>query len=409
MREPQGDRRTFLHQVAQGAAAFALTPALLPSAPRLRGAPLSVGLVGAGRWGVKLLAEIVKFEQVALTAIADTDEAGVRRGQRRAPQAAGYAGHEAMLEGRKDLEAVIVAAPTHCHAPIALDCLARGLHVYCEAPLAARPQDLQALVAAARSSKKVFQVGHLMRSNPVYALARSFLRSGNLRDLVALRAQASQKTSWQTPGDRTAGWKLYRETSTGLPGEFGSHAIDTIAWFTGLYPRRVRGAGMTLLWNDGREIPDTVHCTYDYPGGIALQLFATLASSFDGTYELFAGTMGALKMTGTHGWMFKESDAPTQGWEVYATREKLYHEEGIILIADATQLAKQGKLRDGIGLPNPPAFYALQDFLKSVIEGREVACTAADGLRAALVGQRGHQAVLTGTEQAIEEDLLKAS
>ena len=49
--------------------------------------------------------------------------------------------------------------------------------------------------------------------------------------------------------------------------------------------------------------------------------------------------MGTIKMAETFGWLFKEADAPTQGWEVYASREKFHSEEGITLIADASQNA----------------------------------------------------------------------
>jgi hypothetical protein len=50
--------------------------------------------------------------------------------------------------------------------------------------------------------------------------------------------------------------------------------------------------------------------------------------------------------------MFKEADAPTQGWEVYANRQQFHNDEGITLIAGATKLAEQGKLKEGVGLPH---------------------------------------------------------
>jgi predicted dehydrogenase len=136
---------------------------------------------------------------------------------------------------------------------------------------------------------------------------------------------------------------------------------------------------------------------------------ATLANSFDGQHELFVGTMGTIKMAETFGWLFKEADAPTQGWEVYASREKFHSEEGITLIADATQLAKQGKLKEGIGLPNPPLYYALQDFLKSVAGEKPATCTAADGYRAAAIALRLEEAIWTNGELAIGPEQLQGS
>jgi hypothetical protein len=81
---------------------------------------------------------------------------------------------------------------------------------------------------------------------------------------------------------------------------------------------------------------------------------------------------------------------------VYATRQQLLNDEGIVLQADATKLAAQGELKAGGGLPFPSLYYALADFMKSVAEGAPVACPAQEGARATIVGILANQAVLTG-------------
>ena len=79
----------------------------------------------------------------------------------------------------------------------------------------------------------------------------------------------------------------------------------------------------------------------------------------------------------------------------------------ITLIADATKLAKQGKLREGVGLPHPPMYYGIQDFMASVTGGKPSACPAPLGLRAAVLGIKAHEAVMTGKEIVFEEDWFK--
>ena len=123
--------------------------------------------------------------------------------------------------------------------------------------------------------------------------------------------------------------------------------------------------------------------------------------------DIADGTNAAIKLAWSHGWMFKESDAPTQGWEVYANRQQFHNDEGITLIADATQLAAQGKLQEGVGLPHPPLYYALEAFLASALEGAKVECTAEEGLRATLVGIAAHRAATTGEEVAIDPASLE--
>ena len=407
------DRRSFLLHGAGTAAVVALSPALdwLGAAPRLR-EPIDVGLIGAGRQGRAILGELAKFEDVRVAGVCDVIDSRLRSGLRRVSGAQGYADHRAMLDAQPGLSAVFVATPTHLHRGPALDCVAAGKHVYCEGPLASTLEDCRALVAAARSAKTVFQTGMQGRSNPVYGLARSFLRSGSIRDVISMRAQYHKKTSWRSPASRpedeaALNWHLDPKLSLGLTGEMGVHQFDVVHHFLGAYPTGVRGSGSIQFHRDGREIPDTIHCELTFPDGRLMHYDATLGNSFEGTYELFHGSMGTIKLAWNAGWMFKEADAPTQGWEVYANREQFHDEQGITLIADATKLAAQDKLKQGVGLPNPPLYYSIEDFLKSATESKPVVCSADEGLRAAAVAILADRAIKSGEPVEIDESVFK--
>lgn len=404
----QPDRRSFLQGSAAAAAAVALQPALDHLQPLGPGqAPLGVAVIGAGRQGRAILAELQKLEQFRVLAVCDPVPGRLRSGVRRASGAAGYDDHRKLLAERKDVQAVLVASATDAHRGPCEDALAAGRHVYCEAPLAHTLDDARAIVRAARGAGVVFQAGLLARSNPIYRLAWSFHRAGVLERLVAARAQDHARTSWRFPGDDPASdaalnWRLDPARCQGLPGELGTHQFDVLHWFLGEYPVAVRGSGSIRVHDDGRSTPDTARCTLRFRDGLELGWSGTLGSSYEGRYELLAGSMGTMRLAWTAGWLFKEAEAPTQGWEVYANRESFHDDQGITLIADATKLAKQGKLKDGVGLPHPPLHYALADFYRSVQENAPVACTAEEGLRATAVGIAAGQAVRTGAEVAID-------
>jgi len=403
------DRRSFLKSAA-GAAAVTLFQPELAASPRLR-APVNVGLIGCGRQGRAVLTELAKIEGVSITAVCDTDARRLRGATRRAPDAATHDAHPALLD--EDVDAVVIATPTHEHRQVALDSLAAGKHVYCEAPLAHSLADAKAIAAAARrAEKQVFQAGFQGRSNPVYSLARSFVRAGAIRNVFQMRAQFHQKTSWVTPSpdparEKLLNWRLDPAVSTGLIGEIGAQQFDVVHWFTGKYPNRVRATGGVLTWEDGRKVEDTVHAELMFESGARFDWDACLGSSYGGQYEVLMGTMGTVKLAWSHGWMFKEADAATQGWEVYANRQQFHNDEGITLIAEATKLAAQGKLKEGVGLPHSPLFYALEDFLTSVTEGVPVACSAEEGLRATAIALRANEALRSGDEVAIPEEDFK--
>ncbi|MCK6447604.1 MAG: Gfo/Idh/MocA family oxidoreductase [Planctomycetes bacterium] len=407
------DRREFLVHGASAAAAFALSPELLAKAalPQTK-VPIDVAVIGCGRQGRAILGELAKIEGVKVAAVVDVLDSRLKSGQRRVQGAEGYASTKELLEKAKSVSAVFVATPSHTHRDVALECLAAGKHVYVESPLATTLDDTRAIVQAARKSGKVAVCGMYGRSNPIYQLARSFFKSGAIRDTATMRAQYHKKNTWRTPGanpeeEAALNWPLDPKVSLGLVGEYGTQQFDVVHWFLGAYPTSVRGFGSIQLHKDGRAVHDTVLCELTFPGDRRLVYDASLANSFESQYELFCGSMGSIKLAWNAGWMFKEADSPTQGWEVYANRQQFHDEQGITLIADATKLAAQGKLKEGVGLPNPPLYYPLADFLKSVTENAPVVCSVDEGHRAAAVAILAHQALVKGETLAIDDAAFK--
>jgi len=408
------DRRTFIKQTAGAAAVVAFLPDLSLAARSNAADPLQVAVIGAGRQGRAILAELQKIPAAKVVALCDSDDSRLQSGLRRSQNAEGFADYKAMLGKKKEIQAVIIATPTHLHRQIALECIEAGKHVYCEAPLASTIDDCRSIAAAAGKAKTLFAVGLEGRSNPVYKLARTFYKSDAFRDLISVNAQHHQKNSWRIAGggdgakDKEMNWRLDPAVSTGLMGELGVHQFDVIHWYLGAYPTSLRGSGDVRFYkDDGRKVADTAACDMAFGSGVRLHYQATLANSFQGRHEVFHGSNSAFKLAWTHGWMFKEADAPTQGWEVYANRQQFHNEEGITLIADATKLASQGKLKDGVGLPNTSLYYALEDFITSIQTGKPPTCSAEEGMRASIVAILANKAVVTGEEIKIAEADLK--
>ncbi len=400
------DRRTFLSHTMGALAGLAI----LPNAPDLwpvLSSPqaIKVGLVGCGRHGRAILAELQKIEQVEVAAICDRLEPRLNLAKQRAGAAEHFADYKQLLEKRPDIPAIIVATPTHLHRAIVTDALAAGRHVFCETPIASTVDDCEAMAAAAAGAKTVCQAGFYGRSNPTYRRAQPLVRT-ELRGLVSMTGQWHRKTSWRFPAsagetDADANWRLDPAVSTGLAGEVGAQQFDVYQWCRGSAPVRVSGRGGIRHHKDGRTVADTIELDLTWADDVTLRYNATLANSYGGQYEVINGVNGSVRLAWTHGWLFKEPDAPTQGWEVYATRQQILDEEAIVLIANATQLAAQGQLQEGVGLPHPSLYYALMDFFKSVTDGSPVACSMRDGANASIVGILANQAVVTGKEVAI--------
>lgn len=400
------NRRDFMFSAAGALTAMAILPELhARSAMPSEKVPLA--LVGCGKQGRAILAEFAKIENASIVAVCDTVEGRRSGALRQAADAEAFETLDALLAKRKDVVGVIIATPTHLHKDLVIAALAAGKHVYCEAPIAHTEEDCKAIAQAAANAAPTLMcaVGLEGRSNPVYKLARTFFRSDAVRDLVSVEAQQFQKTSWRVPSsdparDKELNWRLDPTISLGLAGEWGVQAIDVARWYTDKEPTSVSGNGSIRLHNDGREIADTVHVDFTLQGGSFMSYNASLANSFGGRYELLRGTNAAVKLAWSHGWMFKEADAPTQGWEVYANKQRYHNDEGITLIADATKLASQGKLKEGVGLPNTSLYYALADFADAIAANKAPACDAAAGAKSTIIAIKAAEAVRSG--QAIK-------
>ncbi len=344
---------------------------------------VKVALIGLGTWGREILNTLAVTPEADIAAICDVYPAALKRSSSAAPAAAQIADYKAVLDN-KDIQAVIIATPTFTHKEIALAALKAGKHVYCEAPIAGSIEDAKEIALAARAVPRlVFQSGLQIRSDAERIFLLPFIRSGALGKMVMARAQWHKKTSWRSTSpnpdrEKAINWRLDKATSLGLIGEIGIHQIDQAAWFMNALPTAVSAWGTIQLWNDGRDVPDTVQTVFEFPRGVRMVYDVTLANSFDGAYDMLYGGDAAVMMRGSDpnlllrdskGWMFKEVDAPLLGWEVYAAKTEFYKDTGIALLAGASKPPKLDGKGQPIIEPQPNSLaLALQNFLRNATQ-----------------------------------------
>lgn len=396
------DRRSFLLQTAGALTGIVLLPEAGAGTPPRLVAPRRVGVIGVGRQGRAIIGELQKLPDVTVAMVCDISPARLRTARDRAPSADAVADYRQVLE-RADLDAVLLSTPTHLHASIALEAISAGKPLWLEAPIAHTLDDVHAILGAARNARAPVYPGLLARANPLYQRAFSFIGSDSLRDPVSLTAQSNRKTSWRVPAsepgtDQAVNWRLDPAVSLGLAGELGTHQFDVALRYLGeAMPSAITGHGAIRLWNDGRTMADSVQATLVWPNGVALQWQATLANSFGGQYEVLHAEHAAIKTSERHAWLFKEADAPTQGWEVYATKQPLGDDEGIVLRADATQISAQSDARRAAALAAPSLYHALADFISSVDTGTLPVVTMEMAARATVLGILASQAIRTSS------------
>ncbi len=339
------------------------------------GPPVNFGIIGIGTQGRDIITQLAKLPNAPVVAICDTYKAAFRRGAEGAPKAKQYS-DAAELIADPDVKAVVIATPTHQHRALALAALASGKHVYLEAPIAHTLEDARAIAAAGKAirdpKKQIFQVGLQLRENPQNHHVAKFIRSGATGRLAMSRGQWNKKISWRRTSpnperEQALNWRLYRATSLGLPGEVAIHSFDVARWYYDKLPTAVTAFGGIVQWADDREMADTVTVVAEYAGGLRHTWTGTLANSFEGEHDVFFGSDAAVLIRDNKAWMFKESDAPLLGWEVYARKDEFLNESGIALVANATKILAQGKKpAEAASESESPLKYALERFVNHI-------------------------------------------
>jgi predicted dehydrogenase len=322
-------RRDFLQQAALGTAAFlAYPPAqVLGANDRIR-----VGAIGVGNRGQELLQEAATVRGVQLVAIADIYTRRRNEAKKLAPGIETFDDHRRLLD-RKDIDAIIVASPLHIHARHFLDTLAAGKDLYVEKTMTWSIPEAEQCLAAVKDSGHVVQTGLQFESSGALADARRWIRDGMLGKVTQVESWMSRNTphgkgQWvrPVPADctpqnvnwdaflngrpdrpfdpyRLINWRLFWEFSGGNVTE---NLVHQIAWImTALdlpLPASAYMSGGIFSEKDGREVPDTIAVTFDFPNDLVVTWQSTFSNRHYGLGERILGSDGTIE----HGWL--ESD-----------------------------------------------------------------------------------------------------
>lgn len=197
------------------------------------------------------------------------------------------------LYAMKDLDAVIVSTADFQHAMHTIEAVKAGCDAYIEKPFAETMADAKAALKAVNESKKIVQIGSQRRSGENYATAAKYIQDGKFGAITAVDLvwNVNQPGRWRRPDlvaklkEEDIDWKrflvnrpadnydprkyleyrLFWPYSSGMPGQWMSHQIDTVHWFTKLtHPRSVTANGGIYTWKDGRQNWDTMVAVFDY-------------------------------------------------------------------------------------------------------------------------------------------------
>ena len=389
-------RRQFLKHACHGAA---VAPFIL-QARRAGAAPanerITMACIGVGNQGGHDTRMFLSDPRVQIVASCDVDLARAKamaaaiEGQYAKQTGGGYKGCAVTqdfreLIARGDIDTVMIAAPDHNHAVIAIAAARVGKDIYCEKPLAYTVAEGRAIVETVKRHGRVLQTGTQRRSVPMFRNGCELVRNGRIGKLKVVRCIpgrgfgirgtfTGQEPPEPVPADFNydlwlgpAPWMPYTparchfnfrwivDYGEGYISDNGVHAVDLATWGMGVDltgPVHVDGKA-TFPTSGIYDAPTDFEINFRYANGMQLQLVS-------------GGEFG-VQFEGSDGWLHMG------GWSVTASSDEILNS----VIRPGEYRVRTGSLHHA-------------DFIDCVLSRRLPATHAELGQRAASVCHLGY-------------------
>jgi predicted dehydrogenase len=294
------NRRDFIKRAGLAGATASVMASGVAARPVSPSDKVVVGVLGTGLMGRGNMTNFLSHPDVEIAAICDVYEPNLAKGvQITGGKAKTYKDFREILD-RKDIDAVVVAAPDHWHAlQMVLACQA-GKDVYEEKPIATSMEEGKVMVEAARKYNRVVQVNTWYRSSIHFQKGVQLIQDGLIGKVSVVRLwnylnfypdgigtyqdsdpptdldwdmwlgpAAKVPFNWSRFGVKFP-WSTFRyfwDYAGGWMTDWGVHLFNVVQWAMKVDgPNAVTASGGKWYLQDNSETPDTLQATFEYPG-----------------------------------------------------------------------------------------------------------------------------------------------
>ena len=264
--------------------------------------------------------------------------------------------------------AVVIATPTKYHCEIAVAAAKRGLHIFCEKPMAMDTYECEQMIRVAKENNVILQIGFMRRSFKDFIHAKEMIDSGAIGKIVTIRSLTRGPS---TPHE----WMYDIRKSNGPLAEVNSHDIDALRWFSESEPESVYALGGNYRCPDAKnkypDFYDTVVMNIKMKNGVigCIEGAQGVGYGYDARMEILGTkgmiTVGNLESDSVRTYMFcgEKKEEIFKGWrELFISA---YENED-------------------------------RAFIDSILKGKEPLVGGEDGLKAVAIVSAGNESIITG-------------
>jgi len=401
---------------------------------------IHIALIGYGEEGKVLLESLLNIEGVRVVALCDIWDYHRNEGERYLEklgnQVRAYENYEDLLAKEKDLQAVVIATPDFCHAPMTNTSLKAGLHVYCEKMMSNTIDGARSMVKTMNETGKLLQIGHQRRSNPRYlfTLNRLLREAKFCGRLTAAQGQWNRAVKedfgwpkkYEMPASLLAkygykdmrqfrNWRWFKGLGGGPLSDLGAHQIDIFNWWLGSPKSVIASGGLDYYKN--HDWYDNAMVIYEYPlpQGVARAMYQvqTTTSAGGGYFEMFMGDEGTIKMSEDPSLcaIYREARATDVSWDDLTQKGYVRLKEASPMDAakvDVRETAQLAEYEIPVFFNKPPHQPHLENFFNAIRGTAKLNCPGDEAFTSEYVIHRANDAVAAQTRLAITAEEVKA-
>jgi|SRR3989338_1711047 len=228
---------------------------------RIMKKPVSIGIIGVGRWGTNYLKTFNELENCSVKWVCSSTQDTIKKALGKITAKSGLkatTNYKSILEDR-NVDAVAIATSGSAHYKLTKEALEAGKHVLVEKPLAFSSQDVKKLIQLSGKNKRILMVGHLHRYNPGIRKLKEDIRKGIFGKINYLNLDHFGNGPIRT--DMGAIW------------DFFPHSVSILLYLLEKLPLRVSASGASYL---KKGIEDVALMGMKFPNNI----FAAASASW---------------------------------------------------------------------------------------------------------------------------------
>jgi predicted dehydrogenase len=357
------NRRSFLRAASVASAASLMPGAHLltaqesePAKPVTANDHIQIALIGAGGQGQYDTKAALETPGTKLVAVADCYDGRLAHSKELWGDDIFTTRDYNEILARKDIDAVIIGTPDHWHKQAAVDAMKAGKDVYCEKPMIHLYSDGPEMIATAKKTGRMLQIGSQRVSSIIYAKAKELLEAGAIGKLNMVTAYWDRNSAigawdYTVPSDaspetcdwpRFLGtapkiawnaehffqWRKWKAYGSGVAGDLFVHLFSGTHFITGSHgPTRAMATGAIRYWKDGRDADDVMLGMFDYPEGFNLSLRVNFVNGGEESESLiFTGDEGTIEIGWTGLTVTRVPRETAPGYTVHTFSEAIQKE-----------------------------------------------------------------------------------